>query len=168
MAAAYDPRDHEPQLRVSDDEREAVAATVRSALDAGRLQLDELDERLGAVYSSKTHGDLVAVIADVVPRRREPAPVQRPSPPAAAGGVLLAAGPSDRRILPAFLLCFFFGVFGVHRFYAGKVGSGIAMLVLTITVVGLIVTGVWALVDLIVLAVGSFRDGHGRLMREWT
>ncbi|MEA1995572.1 MAG: TM2 domain-containing protein [Campylobacterota bacterium] len=32
---------------------------------------------------------------------------------------------TEKRILPAFLLCFFFGVFGAHRFYVGKVGTGI-------------------------------------------
>jgi hypothetical protein len=37
-------------------------------------------------------------------------------------------GVSEKRILPAFLLCFFFGVFGVHRFYVGKVGTGLLQL----------------------------------------
>lgn len=170
MPAAYDPREHEPQLRVSDEEREAVAATVRSALDAGRLRMDELDDRLSAVYNAKTHADLAAVLADLVPRRPQPPPPSAPSTVAinVGGGAPSMVGQSDRTILPAFLLCFFVGVFGVHRFYAGKVGSGIAMLVLTITLVGIIVSGVWAFVDLIVLAVGAFRDGYGRPMREWT
>ena len=39
---------------------------------------------------------------------------------------------SDRLILPAFLMAFFVGALGVHRFYVGKTGSGIAMLVLTL------------------------------------
>jgi len=33
------------------------------------------------------------------------------------------AGLSDKRILPALLLCFLLGVFGAHRFYAGKIGT---------------------------------------------
>jgi TM2 domain-containing membrane protein YozV len=72
------------------------------------------------------------------------------------------ASASDRRILPAFLLCFFFGVFGAHRFYAGKIGSAIAQL---LTIGGL---GVWALVDLILLACGVFTDGAGNRMTAWT
>jgi TM2 domain-containing membrane protein YozV len=47
------------------------------------------------------------------------------------------------------VLAFLFGVLGVHRFYLGRTGSGILMLVLSITVVGLIVTGLWALIDTI-------------------
>ncbi len=75
---------------------------------------------------------------------------------------------STRRILPAFLLAWFVGPFGIHRFYAGRVGSGVAMLLLTLTLVGFIVTGIWVLVDLIILACGNFRDGDGVLMKEWT
>jgi len=35
---------------------------------------------------------------------------------------------SDRKRLPALLLCFFFGVLGIHRFYAGKIGTGVLWL----------------------------------------
>lgn len=75
---------------------------------------------------------------------------------------------SERLILPAFLLAFFLGPFGVHRFYCGRTGSGIAMLVLTITVVGALVTGIWALVDWILIVTGSFRDGDGKLLKRWS
>ncbi|MBL8756563.1 MAG: NINE protein [Planctomycetes bacterium] len=75
---------------------------------------------------------------------------------------------SDRLVLPAFLLAFFVGVFGVHRFYVGKTGSGVVMLLLTLTVVGLFVTGIWALVDWIIIVCGGFRDSEGRLIRRWT
>jgi len=74
---------------------------------------------------------------------------------------------SHRKILPAFLLAWFVGPLGVHRFYAGRTGSGFAMLLISLTLVGLFVTGIWALVDLIVLATGKFRDGDGELMKEW-
>ena len=78
------------------------------------------------------------------------------------------AGESDRLILPAFLLAFFLGVFGVHRFYVGKTGSGIVMLVLTLTLVGAIVTAIWATVDWILLVCGAFRDGEDRRIVRWT
>jgi len=48
------------------------------------------------------------------------------------------------------LLCWFLGIFGVHRFYAGKNGSGVAMFILSITVFGLVVTGIWTLIDFII------------------
>lgn len=48
------------------------------------------------------------------------------------------------------LLCWLFGVFGAHRFYAGKKDSGVVMLVLSITGIGMVVTGIWVLIDLII------------------
>ncbi|MCA8963339.1 MAG: NINE protein [Planctomycetes bacterium] len=77
------------------------------------------------------------------------------------------ADESERLVLPAFLLAFFLGVFGVHRFYVGKTGSGLVMLLLTITAVGLLVTGIWYLIDTIVIACGGFTDGEGKRLRRW-
>lgn len=68
---------------------------------------------------------------------------------------------SDRSRLAAALLCFFVGVFGVHRFYVGKVGTGVLQLV---TFGGL---GIWSLIDLIVILVGTFRDKQDRLLINW-
>ena len=55
----------------------------------------------------------------------------------------------------AILLCLFLGGLGVHRFYVGKVGSGILMLLTG----GLL--GIWTLIDFIVLLCGGFRDSNG-------
>ena len=74
----------------------------------------------------------------------------------------MATDVSPRSRLAALLLCFFFGVFGVHRFYVGKVGTGLLQLV---TLGGL---GIWALVDLILIIVGSFRDKQDRRVFHWT
>lgn len=63
--------------------------------------------------------------------------------------------PSDGRWLIALLLCFFLGCLGIHRFYVGKTGSGIAML---LTCGG---CGIWALVDFIMILVNSFTDKDG-------
>ncbi len=76
--------------------------------------------------------------------------------------------PSEKRILPAFLLSFFLGVFGAHRFYAGKIGTGIVMLILTLTFFGIFVTAIWNLIDWIMIICGAFRDGEGRVISEWT
>lgn len=68
---------------------------------------------------------------------------------------------SDRSRLAAALLCFFLGVLGVHRFYVGKVGTGVLQL---LTAGGL---GIWWLVDLILIIVGSFRDKRERVLLNW-
>lgn len=68
---------------------------------------------------------------------------------------------SDKSRLAAALLCWFVGIFGVHRFYVGKVGTGILMLVT------LGAFGIWALIDLIVILVGSFRDKSGKALQNW-
>jgi TM2 domain-containing membrane protein YozV len=68
---------------------------------------------------------------------------------------------SEKRKLPAFLLCLFFGVFGVHRFYVGKVGTGLLQLV---TFGGL---GIWWLFDLLVILLGGFTDKEKKLITKW-
>ena len=80
----------------------------------------------------------------------------------AAPGRPLDPNASPRLLLPAVLLCFWFGVFGVHRFYVGKVGTGLLQL---FTFGGL---GLWALIDLIILVCGAFTDGEGRKLTQWT
>lgn len=67
---------------------------------------------------------------------------------------------SDRGFVPTLLLCFFFGMLGFHRFYVGKIGTGILMV---ITFGGL---GIWAIIDLIMIVVGSFRDKEGLVIKS--
>lgn len=67
--------------------------------------------------------------------------------------------PSSR--LAATLLCAFLGGFGVHRFYVGKIGTGVLQL---LTAGGL---GIWWVIDLVMVIVGVFRDKQGRLLLNW-
>lgn len=62
---------------------------------------------------------------------------------------------SPLNMTTALLLCLFLGWVGAHRFYAGKAGTGVAML---FTLGGL---GIWALIDLISIATGKFKDKTG-------
>ena len=68
---------------------------------------------------------------------------------------------SNKARLVTLLLCWFFGALGLHRFYVGKIGTAILMIV---TLGGL---GLWVLIDLIVILVGSFRDKRGRVVYYW-
>lgn len=68
---------------------------------------------------------------------------------------------SDRSRGVALALSSVLGVFGCHRFYVGKVGSGLCQL---FTFGGL---GVWYLYDVIMVASGSFRDADGRRLVNW-
>ena len=69
---------------------------------------------------------------------------------------------SDKGFVATILLCVvlgLFGVHGVHRFYAGKIGTGLLML---FTLGGLYI---WTLIDFILIVTGSFRDGNGLLIK---
>ena len=68
-----------------------------------------------------------------------------------------AGGSSDvsTKWITALLLCIFVGSFGAHRFFVGKIGTGVLML---ITLGG---CGIWTIIDLIMILTGSFTDADG-------
>ena len=68
---------------------------------------------------------------------------------------------SPRSRLVATLLCAFLGVLGIHRFYVGKIGTGIIWLLTG----GIL--GIGALIDFIIIVVGSFRDKEERILENW-
>ena len=73
---------------------------------------------------------------------------------------------NDRNKIVAALLAFFLGIFGVHRFYLGRTGTGILMLVLTCTFFGIAITGIWAFVDFIRYLIMSDREFAERYPRK--
>lgn len=64
----------------------------------------------------------------------------------------------DKGFVPAILLCFFLGALGLHRFYVGKIGTGILML---LTFGGL---GIWVIIDFVMIVIGKFTDKQGRAL----
>ena len=71
-------------------------------------------------------------------------------------------GTSPKSRTVALLLCLFLGWLGAHRFYVGKVGTGILM---PLTLGGFF--GIWVMVDLIFIVCGIFRDKEGRRVFKW-
>lgn len=69
--------------------------------------------------------------------------------------------PSDKSRAVALALCIPLGVFGAHRFYVGKIGTGLLQVC---TFGGL---GLWYLYDLITIASGEFRDSNDRRVSLW-
>jgi TM2 domain-containing membrane protein YozV len=72
---------------------------------------------------------------------------------------------NDRSKIIAAILAFLFGTLGVHRFYLGRTGSGIAMLALSCTVIGLLVSVPWAFIDMIRYLMMSDREFAARYPR---
>lgn len=90
-----------PQLRASDADRERIVERLRHAAGEGRLDVEELDERLARAYAARTVSELQTLTADVVPAVEQlpsagAGPVVRPG----AGGtshVISIMGGNDRR-----------------------------------------------------------------------
>ena len=99
------------------------------------------------------------------PAPAQPAPAQQAYAPAQqvvhvhTGQPVGGVSPHSRLI--AFLLCWFLGYLGIHRFYVGKTGSGVVYL-LTLGWLGI---GVF--IDFFIILFGSFRDSNGLVVSNW-
>ena len=74
-------------MRISDEDRHKVAEVLRQAAGEGRIDLEELDERLEAAYRAKTYGDLVPLTVDL-PTAGQALPRPVPPPPTMPLGAL--------------------------------------------------------------------------------
>jgi len=74
---------------------------------------------------------------------------------------------SEKSRTVTFLLAFFLGMFGIHRFYAGKNASGAIQLILSISIIGTIVSSFWVLADWIFILAGEFTDGENKKIVKW-
>ena len=66
---------------------------------------------------------------------------------------------SGKSFVATLILCILLGGLGVHRFYVGKMGTGILML---LTLGGL---GIWKLIDIIRIAIQKFKDSDGAVIK---
>lgn len=86
-----------------------------------------------------------------------------------------AASPKSRAVLS--LLAFILGTLGIHRLYAGRMPSGSVMLALFLLgcigsfygvgIFFVLPANVWALIDFILALIGRFKDGSGKLIKNW-
>jgi TM2 domain-containing membrane protein YozV len=74
---------------------------------------------------------------------------------------------AEKSKVAAALLCFFLGYLGIHRFYLGKVGTGViqlllcivasALLIVGIGIIFYVILGVWVLIDFILILTGNLK-----------
>jgi len=76
-------------------------------------------------------------------------------------GIRRQRGTSPKSRLAALLLCLFLGLLGAHRFYVGKIGTAVLQI---FTLGGL---GIWWLIDLLTILMGSFTDSEGEPVDIW-
>lgn len=75
------------------------------------------------------------------------------------------SGPEKSKVA-AGLLALFLGALGIHRFYLGYTGIGVAMLLITVLSLGVLapIVALWALVQAIVIFCGGMKDSQGRVL----
>jgi len=130
--------------------------------------------------SPKAEGENALSTSNGAPPDFAPNTVLPPAPPLPPGpaGIsdataLMRYDANKKSALVAYLLWFFLGWFGAHRFYLGRIGSGVAQLVITLvslmlTVVGVgflgfLIVAIWAFVDAFLIP-GMTRDHNNRLI----
>lgn len=92
-----------------------------------------------------------AAVSTVVPQQNTVAEPQGYNQNVANGGTVAGVSKKDKTV--ALLLCIFLGCLGIHRFYVGKIGTGILYLLTGA------VFGIGWIVDIILIAMGKFKDG---------
>jgi TM2 domain-containing membrane protein YozV len=68
--------------------------------------------------------------------------------------------------LVAILLAIFLGALGIHRFYLGHIGVGLAMLLITVLTAGWlgVFIVIWAFIDVVLISTGALRDSNNRAL----
>jgi hypothetical protein len=137
------------EMRAGDSDRQAVADALKLALDEGRLDLAEYDERLQRAYAAKTYGDLDGLLDDLPATALTPKPASAPAPQPAAAPVQRRAGQLVRAWLGGFG-----GIFVISTiiWLATSIGSGHMQYFWP----------VWLLIPMAFGAIGHFRGDHRR------
>lgn len=118
------------RMRISNEEREAVASRLHDALDSGRITLNEFDQRTRDLYDAQTYDEVNRLLEDLpaarplVPADPPAAPEPRPAPTGESntmGHIALGMGAlSFVSFMPFTVLALVFGVIGLDNFKKGK------------------------------------------------
>jgi|YelNatPaOPRAMG01_1025707.scaffolds.fasta_scaffold01105_8 TM2 domain-containing membrane protein YozV len=91
----------------------------------------------------------------------------------------MTIGFSDKSRKKALLLCIFLGIFGAHRFYIGKIGTGLLMLFIGFLWIVFsihfkmfyfylfIPLIIWVIFDLLLIILGKMKDINGNIVWHW-
>lgn len=125
------------RMRISHEERESVAAQLREALDAGRLDLGEFDQRSRDLYEAQTYAEVSRLLEDLPAANLPVPPQQRPSQaaPEPTTAPAVSSGPPSNTMghialgmgalsfvsfMPFTVLAIVFGLIGIDNFRKGK------------------------------------------------
>ena len=152
-------------LRIGTSEREDAIKILGEHFAAGRLPVDEYEDRVSAAIEAKTRGELRPLFKDLpapyppfmVPPVR---PVEAVQVPAFRQAPPPAVVPSERYRVVAGVLQILLP-FGTGRFYTGHTGIALAQLFTVLIGVGVI----WSIIDGVVMLIGGGEDAYGRPLR---
>lgn len=154
-------------LRIGTAEREAAVRFLGDHMSEGRLSLEEYEERTSASLEARTRGELKSLFKDL-PAPYPPFMTPPPVPYSAAAPAAYASAPppaltneSDRYRVAAGVLQIVLP-FGIGRFYTGHTNIGLAQLLTSFMLVGII----WSFIDGIIILAGGGTDVDGRKLRD--
>lgn len=135
---------------------------ILGAVESRRNAMDLYNDENTVMFNSSQAANFITLkkyidsVVDEEPMDFETLPLPKASEmPTTASASMASTGLSSKSKVAALILCFLFGFLGAHRFYLGYTMLGIIQLV---TCGGL---GIWAFVDLIMIAVGKLNDAQG-------
>lgn len=156
------------ELRIGTAERESAVQCLSDHMAAGRLTIEEYEERMAAALEARTKGDVRALFTDLpAPYPHYLAPPPPALPPPTGPPVYVQAAPppawgyqSERYRVVAGVMQLVFP-FGIGRFYTGHIGMGVAQAITSFMLVGI----VWCWIDGIIMLANGGRDAWGRELR---